>query len=224
MNRYVIYISVAILTFALGLLVSFRVLEKVENKPLNIEKPEKSIQNYPNRLPWEKPWKINSEVIQEKEFPKNPVCSDRKILPVWKEIIKDKSFKDWWKFSEGSFDCADALEIKEIDLNKDGQKEFILRGKNFPLCSAVGNCAFWIYQKKGEKYRKLIYSTDYADITELPNQIEKTRTKKFSDVVLKGHESAADTSYKFFKFDGKKYKHNKCLVETYVCVTRNGNL
>jgi hypothetical protein len=216
MNRYFIYISVAILTFTLGLLISFGLFEKVEIKTFSIEKLEKSFQKYPTRLPWERPWKTNVQLSQAKEFPTEPFCKDAKILPIWNQLIKDKSFKDWWKFSEGSFDCANALEIKEFDLNNDGQNEFLLRGKNPPFCSAVGNCAFWIYQKEGQKYRKLLYSTDYADISELPNQVKETKTNGFSDIVLKGHITAGDTSYYFYKFDGKKYKQNKCLVNTYI--------
>lgn len=221
MNRYFIYIFIGLMAFAIGSFAALNFYKKLDVQFSKTSKPQIPAQNLTERKLWDD-WNINNQPIQEKELPKEPFCKDAKILPLWNLLIKDKSFKDWWEVSRGSFDCSNALEIKEFDLNNDGQKEFLMRGKGFPFCSAVGNCAFWIYQKKGKKYRKLLYSTDYTDITELPNQIKKSRTKKFLDIVLKGHQSAADTSYDFFKFDGKKYRLFKSLVHACtVCVGEN---
>lgn len=212
MNRYFIYIFIGLLTFVISSFIALNFYWKLDTKPSKISKAQIVAQPFTERKPWERPWKINVQSSQEKEVPTKPFCKDDKILPIWNQLIKDKTFKDWNVYSRYSMDCAEMLDLKKIDLNRDGQKEILLRGKNFNLCSAVGNCAFWVYQKKGKKYRKLLHSTDYADITELPNQIRKTRTKKFLDIVLKGHLSAADTSHSFYKFDGKKYKLTKDLV------------
>ncbi len=141
-------------------------------------------------------------------------------MPVWNKLIKDKSFQDWGGSDNENLDCVDMLEINEFDLNQDGQKEILLRGTNFNLCSGVGNCAFWIYEKKGKGFRKILYSTDYIDITEMSKQIQKNKTNGYFNVVLKGHLNASETSYETFKFDSQNYKESKCLVNT--CIICSG--
>lgn len=161
---------------------------------------------------------LHSTQLKEVE-PAKPFCYDKNILSIWNVLLKDKDFWEWEPTSYQSLDCKDMLEIKKIDLNQDGNKEIILRGKNSNLCSAVGNCAFWIYEKRGKIYRKLLADTDYCDASKLGEQLLKTKTNSYHDILLKGHLSAPDTSYAFYKFDGKKYKIHKNLVEAcVVCV------
>lgn len=216
MCRFTFYFLVALLTFGIGSFIAFKFYWKAASDFPIINEMKISSQTYPNTKPLEQPWKFSAEQVQEKKIPTKPFCKDDKILPIWNQLLKDKNFQDWERISDESLDCADMLEIKEIDLNQDNQKEILLRGKNFYLCSAVGNCAFWIYEKKSKRYEKALYSTDYIDITEMGEQIKKTRTNNYSDILLKGHLTAADTSYDFYKFDGKRYKRKKCLVNTYV--------
>jgi len=220
MRRFGFYILAALLTFVIGSFIAFKFYRRVADDSANVEKTSTFTQTYAVRKPWERPWKIPVQPVQETSPPK-PFCKDGKILPIWKELIKHKSFQDWGLASNESLDCVDMLDVREIDLNQDNKKEILIRGKNFNLCSAVGNCAFWIYEKKNGKFNELLYSTDYIDVTESPNQVKKTKTNNYFDILLKSHWSAADTEYSTYKFNGKKYKENKCLVET--CVVCTGN-
>jgi len=221
MNRYFFYFLVGLLTFTIGLAIALNVYRNSKTDFPKEFRTQTSYQPDAERNLWERPWKVPVQRVQKKEIPAKPYCMDDKILLIWNQLIKDKSFKDWEADSRDSLDCAEMLEIKEIDLNQDNQKEFFLRGKNSNLCSAVGNCAFWIYEKKEKKFKNLLYSTDQWEITELPNQASKTRTNKYSDIVLKGHMTAADTTYEYFRFSGEKYIRNKCLVETPVKYTKD---
>ncbi len=87
------------------------------------------------------------------------------------------------------------------------------------MCGAVGNCGFWIFEKKGKNYRKILSASDYVDITEMGKQITRKETKGNFDILLKGHWSASDTGYYTYKFNGQKYTETKCLVEACVICT-----
>ncbi len=140
-------------------------------------------------------------------------------MPVWNELLKDKDFQAQAGFGDETDDCADMLEVAAIDLNRDRQKEIVLRGKNFDLCSAVGNCGFWVFEKKNRTYGLILASSDYFGVTKLPDQTRKTRTKGYSDLLLKSHYNASDTAYNFFKYDGERYRQSKCLVDAHIPAT-----
>lgn len=214
MRRFGFYILVASLTFGIGSLIALNFYWNLNNDSSKAHKTKIPAPTFTEEKPWERPWKVSVEPIQEKEIPTKPFCYDDKILPIWNQLINDKTFKDWEVSSRDSLDCAEMLDAKKIDLNRDGQKEFLLRGKNFNLCSPVGNCAFWVYGKKGKKYRKLLDSTDFWEITAMGSQVKKSKTKGYFDILLKGHMTASDTTYELYKFDGTRYKQSKCLVET----------
>lgn len=215
MHRYTLYILIFFLTFGI---FSFTAL-KFYREPQNYLQSSSGniISNKSDeKTAFQKMFQPIQQQETKTENPTEPFCNDKEILRVWNYLIKDKDFQEWEPNSRESLDCKEMIEIKEVDLNQDGNKEILLRGKNFNLCSPVGNCAFWIYERNGKNYRKLLHDTDYTDITELPNQIEKTKSNRYFNVVLKGHMTARDTTYNFYKFDGKKYKQSKCLVDTLI--------
>lgn len=221
MSRFAVYFLVALVTFGVSSFVVFTFY--FENKNISEIKEEKfiipkisapkTIQSFSNN----KIEQFAPTYIQEKTEQEIPFCRNKKILPIWKEVIKTENFREWLSTPYESKDCNDLLDIKEFDLNNDGQKEILVRGKNsLNLCGGVGNCVFWVFAKNGNKYKTLLFSTDYADITDLPNQVKKTKTNGYFDIVLKGHMTARDTTYNFYKFDSKKYKEGKCLVDTFI--------
>lgn len=217
MRRFAFYILTALLTFGLGSFIVFKFFwkssEKIEaTRTKNFSPKIEPVQSYSIR----ETKQILPETPEEKEVLEDRVCSDKKIPLVWKELEKDEDFRERTGFSGISANCIDILEALSVDLNGDGQKEILLRGKLSPLCSAVGNCGFWIFEKKGKNYRKILASSDYAEIAEIGSQIKKTKTKGYNNILLKGHITAGDTSYRFYKFDGRKYKESKCLVNAYI--------
>lgn len=220
MRRYSFYIFIALLTFGTGSFIALNLYWNYREK-LHTPTNTVSFNNYLSQPDFRKSFVQYTDSSQDQETltkkSDKPTCKDKRILRVWKEVIKAENFREWDSTSHEIYDCSDLLEIKQFDLNNDGQKEILVRGKTSPnLCGGVGNCAFWVFAKKGNKYKKLLFSTDFADITELPKQVKKTKTNGYFDILLKGHLTAADTTYRTFKFDGKTYKERKCLVNTYI--------
>lgn len=221
MKRFAIHISIALFTFGIGLIAVFSCSENIEIIAAKHSEKTSSSQHFLLLEPQESFIRTYGNNVQEKELPTKLSCRDEKIIPVWKELLRDKYFREWEQNFHESLDCKDMIETKEFDLNQDNKQEILIRGKNFNLCSAVGNCGFWIYKRKGNRYKRLLYSTDYTDVTELPNQVKRNKTKEYFNILLKGHYSASDTIYTYYIFDGQKYRENKCLVDA--CVICSGD-
>lgn len=139
-------------------------------------------------------------------------CYDPTILPIWPELKRDEEFKDRLD-QTGVMNCSDMIAIEKVDLNSDGSAEFLVRGKGPYLCSAVGNCGFWIFEETKSRPRILLSASDYSDISQPDDQVSKSRTLGYSDILLKGHFSAAETAYYTYKFDGQKYIESRCMYE-----------
>lgn len=219
MRRITFYVFVALITFTLGSFIAFTFFWQSNKEPLTSAKQEVSAArfiDYNQTIP-----PVEIPVVID-DFP-TPFCHDKQILPVWNELKKNSYFKEWEESFFMSTDCADMLEVKYVDLNKDGTQEILLRGKNGNLCSAVGNCGFWIFQKRGKIYTNLLAWSDYSDITQMPDQVQKTVTNDYHNILLKGHISAGDTYYEYFKFNGQKYVQSRCLVDTYVWLDNGKN-
>jgi hypothetical protein len=103
---------------------------------------------------------------------------------------------------------AKELSVKKIDLNKDGQPEYIAVIEDVNLCGAHGNCNNWVYRKTGSEYQLLLV-TNGEKIT-----LEKTSTNKFRDLRSEGSNSAFEGFGTIFKFDGNAYKESECYTIT----------
>lgn len=144
---------------------------------------------------------------------KRSFCTDRAIIPIWNALRDDRFFRDQLKFTFESQDCRDILEVYYKDLNRDGTVEILVRGKTADACGAVGNCLFWILKKQGKGYRILLTSSDYVDVAALGEEVRTTFTNGHSDILLRGHVSAGETSYSYYKYDGRRYREAKCLYQ-----------
>ena len=107
---------------------------------------------------------------------------------------------------------AKEMTVKKIDLNKDGQPEYIVVIENGYLCGAHGNCTNRVYRKTGSEYQQLL--AENGEILTL----EKTSTNNFRDLRLEGSNTAFESSGTVYKFDGKTYKAIECYT-----VTSDGN-
>ncbi len=196
MNRYFINILIASISFAVGtfavilFLYSPSITKETKFEMTQIDGKWKLIPV--KELTKQKEFSMKTEPIQEK--PKKPFCEDEKILPVWNSILKDISTRQQRELLFYQPNCSDLLEFVESDLNGDGNKEILLRGK-YDFCLWNGNCAFWIFESKQKGYRKLLYANDYLEINKIGDQIKSTKTKLFKDIMLTTHLSSSDTEY-----------------------------
>ncbi|MCW5960732.1 MAG: hypothetical protein KIS76_11270 [Pyrinomonadaceae bacterium] len=219
MHRFTFYFLVAVLTFGVGSLLAYEMFWEAEGTSPNQE-PKTTV---PTERQESQTDGVNVNISADRKPPfseaapndireKKPYCSDEKIRKIWNVLIRDREFQEWKTDLIDNLNCEDIVDIKDVDLNGDGQLEILVRGKR--LCSPVGNCAFWIYQRKGKSYRKLLYSTDFSDITELGSQVRKAKINGYRNILMRGHHTASDTTYRYYNYIGGRYKLVKDLVET----------
>lgn len=223
MQRYTFYFLVALITFGISSFIVFNLfisLPDEVNQSTKFEMTEINgkwkfipVKEFTPQKPdeaYDKP---------KKKERQKPFCRDKKLLPVWNLLLNDEYFRERSGLLFDEPNCADMFEVLEFDLNRDGRKELLLRGKSSSLCGGTGNCGFWIFEKKGRKYRKLLTDSDFVDITEMGGQIKKSRTKGYLNIITKGHITAGNTRYSTYKFNGRRYKESKCLVDAYISGT-----
>lgn len=217
MRRYIFYLAVALLAFGIGSFVVFKFYWITEVKLVSKEGTNIATETLPEKSfgtgfgTGSSERRLNEPVYVPKLY--KATCSDKKILPIWNELRKDKEFKQREKEFYQKADCSDLIEIDKIDLNDDGQKEFVIWGR-YNFCGGTGNCALWIYEKKKDKFKQLLQSSAYYGESRW-FEAQKNKTNGYSNLLLKGHFTAAETTYSFYKFNGRKYVENKCLFEVY---------
>ncbi|HVF31167.1 MAG TPA: hypothetical protein VNA22_09355 [Pyrinomonadaceae bacterium] len=141
-------------------------------------------------------------------------CYDPHILPIWSELKKDEQFEQRLDGETGRLNCSEMLEVRRLDLNRDGSEEVIARGKGPDLCSATGNCGFWVFEHENGRTLVLLSGSSYVEANEIGSEILRwSRTRSYDDILLTGHSSAAETSYRTYKFDGRRYAEARCMYQ-----------
>jgi|SRR3954464_8323908 hypothetical protein len=125
-------------------------------------------------------------------------------------VISLTTFKKATKF-DGS---EENIDISFLNLDGHGQKELAVQSG----CAAVGNCELVIYSKVGKSYRRLLTTEMVQTIRPL-----STMTRGYRDLELRTHGSAYESYHRVFKFDGSRYKRNRCWSESYVYLDKKNN-
>jgi hypothetical protein len=157
------------------------------------------------------PTKISSPTSES--IPRQKICNDPEIKPIWKAIRRDREVREALDDEISPSDCREAFEIGYFDINGDGKKEIFARAIGIPFCGAVGNCDLFILQKTKKGLRLLLHAGDYVDRAAMGDQLLKSRTNGYLDIITLGHFSASETSHTTYKFNGRKYVEANCMYE-----------
>ena len=211
-------ISFALGSLSVGLVSSYFAYGRAPGPPPAPMQPGKNIVFRPmtsvRRKPDAEPLVSPSPIPAE---PTKPFCRDKRILPVWNQI-KRKVDKEQWKHAiefTGIADCSKFLEAMYFDLDRDGRSEILVRASCTPFCGATGNCSFWIFKKVGQSYKEILETGDYVDIVDMGDQILRTKTNGFNDILVKSHLNASDTAYSTYRHNGRKYVLRSDLVSAH---------
>ena len=227
MRRILFYLSVALVAFGIGSFVAFNVYWATEEKLISSEEI-----SFPIKIQLLEPTgkgfgtgynNKNSKAPVYTPKLHRPTCNDKKLLPIWNELRKDKEFKKGEKEFYQTGNCSELIEIDKVDLNDDGQKEFIVWGR-YTFSGAAGNCVFWIYEKKNGKFRQLLQSYALKDGDEEWFKVNKIKSNGFRNILLKGHFSGYETTEHYYEFNGKHYTEKKCLFMSYYPDEKNPSI
>jgi len=103
-------------------------------------------------------------------------------------------------------DVALDTPVKLVDLNGDGTPEVIAQGTfQEGGCSPTGNCRFWVFQKSGDEYKLLISQEAIQSFT-----LQPTRSNGFSDIVVRMHGSATESTLRLLQYRDGMYHEAGC--------------
>ena len=138
---------------------------------------------------------------------KSKQATEQEKKDIFQLILNDKNVsEDVSDIEGGEKELAKSLTVEKKDLNKDDQPEYIATLENGYLCGAHANCPHWIYRKTGDDYQLLLTTAGQTLTT------EKTMSNKFFDLRADGSDTAFETSYSIYKFDGSEYKATDCFT------------
>jgi hypothetical protein len=126
-------------------------------------------------------------------------------------VLQDKEVKEAMT-GEGGLsvdDITKGIMVKKIDLNKDGQPEYLVTLEVGYFCGAHANCPDWVYRKTGAEYQLLLRTFGQQLL------LQRTSTNSFRDLRSEGASSAYETDFSIYKFDGNKYQAKACYSRTY---------
>jgi hypothetical protein len=219
MRRYIFYLAVGLLAFGIGSFVVFNFYLKTENISLNVSANSQT--NFPTGFGFASGNSIKKQIEMQGQtlpIPKKKItnfgCNDRLFTAILSDLKREKDFAldagFYLNNPENSSDCRDILFIEQlVDLNGDGKKELVVRGKNGFLCGVTGNCSTWIYEKVGNKYKKLLDTG--GEIL----KVKKGSANGYKNIFVSVHDSCCSSYLYTYKFNGKKYKEVNCLFEDY---------
>lgn len=105
----------------------------------------------------------------------------------------------------GTADAINQLQVRKLDLNGDGQPEYIVVLEHGGLCGALANCPGWVYRKTGDRY-ELLLRTRGRELL-----LQQASTNGYRDLRSEGGDTATRSSYAIYQFDGSRYRARQCF-------------
>ena len=146
---------------------------------------------------------------------------------LFKQLLQDDaSARDCLRESYGGNESKlfQKFKVKRVDLNNDGQAEYIVEANDYNTGTGQGECFgdwrehndIWVYAKVADGYEQLLPS-----VFSLNLQLLKTMTKGYRNLKSVSYNSTSmvETTY---KFDGNRYKAVECLTYEYVETRKGG--
>jgi len=101
-----------------------------------------------------------------------------------------------------------AFEYYRVDLNDDGDPEYMIEGSS-AFCGSAG-CAVWIYRRTEDTY-EMIFDGDgvTSNVGLFPQAVLPAKTNGFRDLLFKDEPWEAGPFFQVIYFDGKKYVRYK---------------
>jgi hypothetical protein len=110
--------------------------------------------------------------------------------------------------------AASLFCARPVDLDRDGQLDLLISQADVEgaLCSSH-NCPVWVYRRTSNGYKQLLQ--DFGGYI-TPIQALDSSTNGYRDIRIQQHSSAIEHEITIYKFNGKQYKAQECITETYV--------
>jgi hypothetical protein len=196
MRRYIFYFLIAITAFAVSIFFSLKFLSVNEKLTENKQHFVADSQALAKEGALSE-----TSLSDEIRF----VCRDGNLKTIWLDFLKEKELAEYLFNRLGeTYDCAEMLKVKTLDLNDDGEDEYV--ASLWLNCGSKGNCPTAIYWERSGKYSRLMYHSNkmYVEITNTKN-FGYRDIKTFFGLGLNG------MYIETYTFTGKSYKRKQCF-------------
>lgn len=110
---------------------------------------------------------------------------------------------------------AESVRVELVDLKGDGTRAVLAQAPEIPLCSATGNCSFWVFEFAGGRMRVIL------DDGKFGNGYEKVivrpwSTNGYRDIVLGAHVSADERALDVYQYRHGVYRVSACYGTTMI--------
>ena len=100
----------------------------------------------------------------------------------------------------GTRTAEENMNVEEVDLNRDGVKEYEVELSGPCACGMV-NCSIYLYRQSVAGYELIL-----DDASGLGLELLKTSSNGYTDLRVDARDNAATQSQTVYKFDGKRYR------------------
>ena len=128
---------------------------------------------------------------------------------LFKQVLaEDAELRDCLKEQQGgNGPTEEDISVEELDLNRDGVKEYEVQLSGMCACGAH-NCTIYLYRRAGQGFESILDESASG----LGVELLRTSTNGYTDIQINAHDSAATESRTVYKFDGKQYRESRTTM------------
>jgi hypothetical protein len=101
------------------------------------------------------------------------------------------------------------LTSQKIDVQT-GEEWLLVKGGGEFLCSATGNCPYWLFRRVSDRYQMELNLGVAQEVT-----VERKSKTANPVLTAKQHGSATQSGLRLYQYDGKRYKLVRCMRSDY---------
>ncbi|HEU4796825.1 MAG TPA: hypothetical protein VFT02_14415 [Pyrinomonadaceae bacterium] len=128
---------------------------------------------------------------------------------LFKQVLaEDAELRDCLKEQQGGAGPNEEdMTVEELDLNRDGLKEYEVQLSGMCACGAH-NCTIYLYRRVGQGFESILEESASG----LGIELLKTSTNGYTDIQINAHNNAATEGRTVYKFDGKQYRESRTTI------------
>jgi hypothetical protein len=127
---------------------------------------------------------------------------------LFKQVLADDAeLRECLKEQEGGTAAAqEGMTVEELDLNRDGVKEYEIQLSGMCSCGAQ-NCTIYLYRATAQGYESILDGASGLGI-----ELRRTSNNGYTDLQINAHDTAATEARTVYRFDGKQYREAQTTI------------